>query len=79
MKDLTEAELIEMERKADALEEMLSADPERLRTRQLIDRFESAFYQAQTVAADVTDLCEHLRAVSIEAQKMENLAARDTA
>lgn len=77
MRDLTEAELIEMEKRADSLMDTLDHDPEEMRTPMLLDAFDAAFYQAQNVAQDIETLCDHARAVSIEAQKMENLAAKD--
>ena len=60
MKDLTEAELIEIEQRADRL----AAYGDDL---------------SEAVAQDVATLLEHLRAVSIESQKMENAASRDAA
>jgi len=62
MKDLTEAELIEMETRASRLAEALDVDTEEMRIGQLIARFETAFYRAESVAADVEILCQQLRA-----------------
>jgi hypothetical protein len=74
MKDLTEAELIEMERRARNLIEALDVDPDEMSRYSLKDRFEGVQYIAEAVAQDVAELCEHLRAVSIESQKAENAA-----
>jgi hypothetical protein len=74
MKDLTEAELIEMEQRASRLTEALDVDPDEMSRNSLQGRFETVSYIAEAVAQDVAELCEHLRAVSIEAQKAENAA-----
>lgn len=79
MKDLTEAELIEIESRAQSLVDTLEPDPEQMRTVALIEAFNQAFNQAEDISADIATLSERLRAVSIEAQKMENLAAKDAA
>jgi hypothetical protein len=79
MKDLTEAQLIEMERHSRRLIDILDVDTDELSRVAASERLDRAFYAAEAVAQDVAELCEHLRAVSIEAQKMENLAAKDAA
>lgn len=74
MKNLTEAQLIEIERRARRLIDVLDVDTNECSRIEANGRLDRAFYVAEAVAEDVADLCEHLRAVSIEAQKAENAA-----
>jgi len=74
MKNLTEAQLIEIERRARRLIDILDIDTDELSRVAASEWLDRAFYAAEAVAEDVVDLCEHLRAVSIEAQKAESAA-----
>jgi len=76
MKDLSEAQVIEMESRANALTDYLEHDTERLSFKRLRDCYDRAYKLSLVVAQDVQELCEHLRAISIEAQKMENATAK---
>lgn len=62
MKDLTEALLIEMERRADALVEDLDHYADDMKVQQLKDAWDEALLDAQAVAQDVSILCAQLRA-----------------
>jgi len=62
MKDLTEALLIEMERRADALVEDLDHDADHMKVQQLKDAWDEALLDAQAIAQDVSILCAQLRA-----------------
>ena len=62
MKDLTEAQLIEMERLADSLLNTLDIDSSELSRYGLTDRWEGACCIAGMVARDVAELCAHIRA-----------------
>ena len=62
MKDLTEAQLIEMERRARYLICDLEEDPTELGRNGLEDEWETAREKLAQVAQDVETLCEHVRA-----------------
>jgi hypothetical protein len=61
MKDLTEALLIEMERRADALVEACDKDPGELSRYDLKDTYNDVRHKAEAVAKDVTELCARAR------------------
>lgn len=61
MKIYSEAELIEIENRAAALENMLDCDPEALKVESLLDRWEIAHDRANALLEDVRDLCEFAR------------------
>lgn len=79
MRDLSEAELIEMESRVVRLIETVDVDIDgfedfsRVQLQSTLGNFYEAFGQ---IGEDVFELVEHLRAVSIESQKMENAASR---
>jgi hypothetical protein len=62
MKDLTEAMLIEMERRADALVGSLDEDPDEMSQNELADAYNDAQHRAEAIARDVAALREHARA-----------------
>jgi hypothetical protein len=62
MRDLTEALLIEIERRADALAGAFGEDPDAMSRYDLSDAYCNAEYQAEAVAKDVAELCAHIRA-----------------
>jgi len=62
MKDLTEAELIEMERRAFNLMNDLEEDPDKLKKSEIVEAWEDRREKLNQVAQDVETLCEHLRA-----------------
>jgi len=61
MKDLTEAELIEMERRAVSLVNDLEDDAESMSRVQLKNAWDEAREQLAQVAQDVETLCGHVR------------------
>lgn len=79
MKDLTEAELIEIERRAHRWLNDLEDDPGEMCRSEIEEELNNMRNAAAQLVQDLETLCEHARAVSIEAHKMENMAARDTA
>jgi signal transduction histidine kinase len=66
MKDLTEAELIEIERRAAKWLNDLEDDPNDMSRHDIEEELDRMRDAASQIAQDVEALCENLRAVSIE-------------
>lgn len=62
MKQFSEAELIEIENRAAALEDLLDCDPEALKVETLLYRWETAHDDTGALLKDIHDLCEVARA-----------------
>ena len=62
MKDLTEAQLIEMEGRAISLLNDVDEDPDEMSRNELTTEWEKLRGKAQQIAEDVQMLCERLRA-----------------